>query len=269
MPSVGPFRYDQFCPLARASELLAERWTLLVVRELLLGPQRFSDLRRRLPGVSASVLSTRLRALEERGVVARRRLPPPAASTVVELTELGRALRPVVVAMAAWGIRLMEPRRPGDHFEPSWLRLGLMIVIGPDATPSRCFELRVPDRDEEVVIFVTGGPSGTRLYENGAPAPEPRRVDATLRGDAKVLLDIVIGAIDPERALAAGDLAFDGDPAALPDFPRLFSIDAALAGRSSVNAPAVPRSVPTSNPNSNPNPTPNPNPNPNPASSLD
>lgn len=245
---MATFRYDQFCPLARASEVLAERWTLLVVRELLLGPQRFSDLRRRLPGVSTSVLSSRLRALEERGVVSRRQLPPPAASTVVELTALGLSLRPVVIAMAAWGIRLMEPRRPGDHYEPSWLRLGLMIVIGPDPTPARCFELRAPDANEEVVIFVAGGPSGTRLHDVGARAPEPHRVDATLRGDAKLLLDIVIGAVDPMRALASGDLVLEGDPDALPDFPRLFSVEAALSGRSSVNAPAV--QSPTPNPTS-------------------
>lgn len=241
------FRYDQFCPLARASEVLAERWTLLVVRELLLGPQRFSDLRRRLPGVSTSVLSNRLRALEERGVISRRQLPPPAASTVVELTELGRALRPVVVAMAAWGIRLMEPRRPGDHFEPSWLRLGLMIVIGPDPTPERCFALRAPDRDEELVLFVTGGPSGSRLIEAGERAPEPARVDATLRGDAKLLLDIVVGAVDAAEAVEAGDLQVDGDADALRDFPRLFSVEAAQSGRSSANAPD--RNTPHPTPN--------------------
>jgi len=242
---VTTFRYEQFCPLARASEVLAERWTLLVVRELLLGPQRFSDLRRRLPGVSTSVLSNRLRALEERGVVSRRQLPPPAASTVVELTELGQALRPVVVAMAAWGIRLMEPRRPGDHYEPSWLRLGLMIMIGPDPTPARCFELRAPDRDEDVVIFVAGGPSGTRLIDAGERAPAPARVDATLRGDAKLLLDIVIGAVDAAHAVDAGDLQVEGDRTALRDFTRLFSVEAALSGRSSVNAPD--RSIPTPN----------------------
>jgi DNA-binding HxlR family transcriptional regulator len=245
---VTAFRYDQFCPLARASEVLAERWTLLVVRELLLGPQRFSDLRRRLPGLSTSVLSTRLRALEERGLVSRRLLPPPAASTIVELTELGRALRPVVIAMATWGIRLMEPRRPGDHYEPSWLRLGLMIVIGPDPTPARCFELRAPDENDEVVVFVAGGAAGTRLYDVGTRPPETQRIDATLRGDAKLLLDIVIGAVDPLRALASGDLVLEGDPDALPDLPRLFSVEAALSGRSSVNAPTL--QSPTPNPTS-------------------
>lgn len=239
------FRYEQFCPLARAAEVLGERWTLLIVRELLIGPQRFSDLRRRLPGVSSSVLSSRLRALEERGVVARRALPPPAASTIVELTELGRALRPVVVALAAWGIRLMEPRRPGDHFEPSWLRLGLMILIGPQPTPARAFVLRVPDGERDTVIHVSGGPHGTRLHEDDdASAPPPDRIDATVRGDAQLLLQVAIGAQDPVAALEAGDLELSGDRDALRDLPALFSVEAALAGRSTVSpvAPGTPTS---------------------------
>ena len=114
---MADFRYAQFCPLARATEVLGERWTLLVVRELLLGPQRFSDLRRRLPGVSTSVLSARVRRLEERGVVRRRMLAPPAASSVLELTELGRGLRSAVIALSRWGLALMEPMREGDHYE--------------------------------------------------------------------------------------------------------------------------------------------------------
>jgi DNA-binding HxlR family transcriptional regulator/putative sterol carrier protein len=232
------FRYEQFCPLARAAEVLGERWTLLVVRELLIGPQRFSDLRRRLPGVSSSVLSSRLRALEERGVVARRALPPPAASTIVELTDLGRALRPVVVALAAWGIRLMEPRRPGDHFEPSWLRLGLMTLIGPQPTPARAFVLRMPDGDGETLIHVSGGPQGTRLHDAATGPAPPDRIDATVRADAQLLLQIATGATDPVAALEAGELALSGDRAALRDLPALFSVEAALAGRSTVNAAA-------------------------------
>ena len=104
---MAEFRYAQYCPLARAAELLGERWTLLVVRDLLMGPQRFTDLRGRLPGVSPSVLSERLARLEERGVVCRRTLPPPAPAIVYELTEAGRALDKAVAALASFGMRFL------------------------------------------------------------------------------------------------------------------------------------------------------------------
>src|SRR6266852_4653604 len=100
-------RYDQFCALARAAEILGERWTLLIVRELLLGPRRFSDLRERLDGVSPSVLTERLGRIEKIGLVRRSVLPPPAASTVYELTEHGDALRPAVHELIRWGGRFL------------------------------------------------------------------------------------------------------------------------------------------------------------------
>jgi len=233
---VSGFRYKQFCPIARAAEVLGERWTLLIVRELLIEPQRFSDLMRRLPGVSSSVLSSRLRALEERGIAARRALPPPAASTVVELTELGHALRPVVVALATWGMRLMEPRRSGDHFEPSWLRIGLMVLIGPGPTPERCFALRVPDDQRDVVIHVAGGRAGTRLYEADDPSPRPERIDATVRAPAERLLAVLVGMAEPLAEHAAGRIEVTGDPDALRDLPRLFPAAGAF-GAPAASAP--------------------------------
>jgi len=101
--------YGDACPIARALDAVGERWALLVVRELLLGPQRFSDLRRALPGVSTNILTDRLRELEEHGVVRRDRLPAPAASLVYELTERGRKLAPTLDALGSWGITLPPP----------------------------------------------------------------------------------------------------------------------------------------------------------------
>src|SRR2546421_12497777 len=95
--------YQQFCGIARALDLAGERWALLVVRELVLGPKRFTDLRAGLPGIGSNVLAARLKELEQNGVVARRRLPPPAASAVYELTEYGRELEEVVLAFGRWG----------------------------------------------------------------------------------------------------------------------------------------------------------------------
>src|SRR3954468_24205124 len=102
--------YGDACATARALDVVGERWALLVVRELLLGPQRFSDVRRALPGASSNLVTDRLRELEGHGGVARRKLPPPAGSTVYELTAGGRELEPVVLALGAWGSRVTLPR---------------------------------------------------------------------------------------------------------------------------------------------------------------
>ena len=102
--------YDQYCGLARALDVLGERWTLLLVRELVMGPRRFRDLQEGLPGIGPNVLSARLKMLEAEGIAARRRLPPPGALTVYELTERGRGIEDAIVALTRWGRdRLGEP----------------------------------------------------------------------------------------------------------------------------------------------------------------
>src|SRR5687768_1790881 len=110
-------RYAQFCALARASEMLGERWTLLIIRELMLGPQRFSDLKAGLDGVSTSVLTERLNHLGELGLLRRRYLDPPAASTVYELTEIGLGLKPAMFALIRWGGNFLFPPRKDDRFD--------------------------------------------------------------------------------------------------------------------------------------------------------
>jgi len=110
--------YGQHCGLARALDRVGERWTLLVVRELLVGPARYTDLRAALPGMATNLLADRLRALEAEGIVARRELPPPAASTVYELTEVGRDLEDAVHALIRWGGRWMAEPAPQDVLRP-------------------------------------------------------------------------------------------------------------------------------------------------------
>ncbi len=235
-PAVPDFRYAQFCPMARATEILGERWTMLVVRELLLGPQRFSDLRRRLPGLSSSVLTARLRQLEERGLLSRRELPPPAAANVFELTELGQALRPVMLELTRWGIRLMRPPEPGDHFEPSWLRLGLHAFASPSPTPARRYALRIPDGRHEVAIRVEGGPGGTSVADDGPQLTEDWEI--LLRGDAMQFFALMSGAVDPVEAAGRGDIVVEGDLAALADFPALFDLRAMAADEPHANNPS-------------------------------
>ena len=98
-------RYEQYCPMAHALDLVGDRWALLIVRDLMHGPLRYTDLVERLPGIGTNILAARLRDLERHGVVTRRILPPPAASRVYDLTDYGRELRPALRELALWGAR--------------------------------------------------------------------------------------------------------------------------------------------------------------------
>ncbi|HEY3344300.1 MAG TPA: helix-turn-helix domain-containing protein, partial [Anaerolineaceae bacterium] len=118
--------YNQFCALAYALDAIGERWTLLIVRELLTGPRRFKDLIDGLPGISTNLLSERLKSLVKQGIIDRRVLPPPAGSAVYELTPLGRGLENAVVELGRWGSRLMPPEIEGASL-PSIGTVGLAI----------------------------------------------------------------------------------------------------------------------------------------------
>jgi DNA-binding HxlR family transcriptional regulator len=213
------FRYSQLCALARAAEVVGERWTLLIVRELLPGSRRFTDLRARLDGVSASVLSQRLLALEESGLVLRRYLEPPAASTVYELTEAGRALEPAVHALVRWGVRALLPVRGRERVESDWLRLALTAYARREPTPARSFTLRVRQPRRDVAVRVAGGADGTTVSEAGAPS------DATLTGDPQTMLGLVSGMLVPAAAVRAGQVRLEGDAGALDDFAALFNVE--------------------------------------------
>jgi DNA-binding HxlR family transcriptional regulator len=136
--------YDQYCPIAHALDLVGERWSLLVVRELLHdGPLRYSDLHARLDGCGTNILAARLKALEQGGVVRRRRLDPPAASWVYELTEYGEGLRDALHVLAHWGARsLRAPAASGD-LEPGWLPGALRIAL--PKTTAGTIEFRIGD----------------------------------------------------------------------------------------------------------------------------
>lgn len=213
---MADFRYPQCCALARAVEVVGERWTLLIVRELLLGPRRFSDLRERLDGVSASVLTARLARLEAGGLVARRVLDRPAPAVVYELTAAGRGLEPAVVALLRWGARLLLPARPRERFEADWLRLALAACARRGPTPARTFLLRVRDRRAEVVLRVAGGPSGTTVSDRFEPA------DATLSAEPSTILALMSGVLSPRAALRDRQVELTGDSDALEAFPALF-----------------------------------------------
>lgn len=213
----GP-RYPQFCALARAAEVVGERWTLLIVRELLLGPKRFTDFREGLDGISPSVLAARLARMEKSGLVHRSEWAPPAASTVYELTEDGRALRPAVLALIRWGGRFLFPPRTGERFEPEWMRLALEACARRTASPPRSFVVRVRRGPREATLRVAGGPGGTTVSQGEGA------VDATITGPVEPVLGLMSGALDPRAAIRKGLLKVTGDVAALRQFPLLFDV---------------------------------------------
>jgi DNA-binding HxlR family transcriptional regulator len=136
--------YRQFCAVSRALDVLGDRWALLVIRELLLGTRRYTDLSTALPGIPSSVLTIRLRDLELANVVRRKTLPPPAAAVVYELTPDGQALRPIVDELARWGLRLMDHPEDGDSVRAGWLTYSLSVSLPPAVLPAgAALELRL------------------------------------------------------------------------------------------------------------------------------
>ena len=142
-------RYDQYCPIACSLSLVGERWTLLVVRELMHGPKRYTDLVDGLHGIGTNILAARLKALETAGLVERRKLPPPAASTVYELTPTGQQLRPVLHELARFGARLMGPP-PLDALDPGWLVNALDLALSP-ISPAGRLAFRIGDEEASLV----------------------------------------------------------------------------------------------------------------------
>jgi len=207
-------KYDQACGTAHALDLVGDRWALLVVRELVLGPRRFTDLREGLPGIGPNVLSERLKQLEDAGVVGRRVLPPPAASTVYELTEWGSELEDVVVRLGRWGARAPNLALDNGGMRPEWLVLALRALYSPDADPGRTtYEIRFGDEP-----FWARTDGGSLAVGRGAAA-EP---DAILAGDVETLAQLVRGQLKPRAALRSGSVKLEGDRAAFDRFPTLF-----------------------------------------------
>jgi DNA-binding HxlR family transcriptional regulator len=144
--------YEQYCPVAHALELVGERWSLLIVRELLKGPKRYTDLAESLPRIGTNVLAARLKDLEGCGIIAKRRLPPPTPAQVYELTPYGVALKPVVRELARWGLRSLPAPGDDEPLAPGWLPDALDTFFAPVA-PDGSFEFRVGD---EVAALVDG-----------------------------------------------------------------------------------------------------------------
>ena len=208
--------YDDGCAAAHALDLVGERWALLVVRELLLGPKRFTDLRSGLPHVSPNVLAQRLRDLEAAGVVRRGKLPPPAASKIYELTEWGRDLEPVIIALGRWGVR--SPSKPPDaELGVDSLILSFRTMFDPDRAEgldaSYGFRLGEDRFRAEVA-------KGRLEIERGPTAGS----DATVEADAGTMAALVYGDLELGDALSSGDLRIEGDRSVVERFLALFPL---------------------------------------------
>jgi DNA-binding HxlR family transcriptional regulator len=208
--------YDDGCAAAHALDLVGERWALLVVRELLLGPKRFTDLRSGLPHASPNVLAQRLRDLEAVGIVRRGKLPPPAASKIYELTEWGRDLEPVIIALGRWGVR--SPTKPPDaELGIDSLILSFRTMFDPDRAEGldAVYEFRLgEDRFRAEVA------EGRLEIERGT-AEQP---DATVETDAGTLAALVYDDLELDDTLSSGDLNIQGDRAAVESFLVLFPL---------------------------------------------
>ncbi len=211
--------YSQYCPVAHALGLVGERWALLVVRDLLKGPKRYSDLLDSLPGIGTNILASRLRDLESGGVVRKTKLPPPAASTVYELTPYGRELEEVVHALARWGARSLGPPAPGTELAPGWSASAARALFDPHAAEGvvETYELRV-DGDVSKLRVADG-----TLDAREGPAED---ADATIETDAATLFALVGHELSPGEALVSGRVRVQGDEAALERFVAIFTFAA-------------------------------------------
>jgi DNA-binding HxlR family transcriptional regulator len=189
-------RYGQRCPVARALDVIGERWTPLIVRELLTGPKRYTDLVDGLPGIGTNVLATRLGDLQTHGIVEKRTLPPPTPVVVYELTEAGRALGPVLRELRTWGSQYGPAPEPGDAVRPAWILASAANRL-PGLKPGRTCEIRIGQEH-----FALSGDGG--VIAGSASSP-----DAVVTIEPSVFLRLAAGKLDAARASAQSEIAGD------------------------------------------------------------
>jgi len=208
-------RYDeQYCPIARALDVLGDRWTLLILRELVAGDQRFTDLRRNLPGIAPTVLTQRLRTMGEEGLVTTRELPPPAARTVYTLSERGRSAMPVLSALARWGMPLLEEPDDDQVVRP-WTAINIAVAIYYDAEAATGI-------DERYLFRVDGEEITLSSVKGGGPRrDEP---DLVLDSSARLWIDLRHGRLTVREATKQHLLRTTGSKSALANFQRIFHV---------------------------------------------
>lgn len=208
--------YEDGCAGAHALDLVGERWALLVVRELLLGPKRFTDLRAGLPGISPNVLTQRLQELEQASVVVRRKLPPPAGAWVYELSDWGRELEVVIVELGRWGARSPTlPREAALSIDSIILSFRAMF----DPAAAKGFKASYELRFGEDRFYAKVADGKIELARGSAERP-----DAVIETDPNTLAALVYDGGDLAAALRAGELKYEGDKPAVKRFLTLFTL---------------------------------------------
>ncbi len=204
--------YNQLCGLAYGLDMVGERWTILVIRELIAGPQRFTDLMNGLPGISTNLLTDRLKKLEQRGLIQRRTLPPPAASTVYELTAVGRGLEKMLLELGRWGSQFI----PADISGVQVLHVGSYAL-----TPKTFFRPELAQEMDVVYALDIDGDHQQIHIQRGEIAVQqgqPAAPDVRLTTDALTYLGLLQHHLTPEQAVAAGAAQVDGEIALLNQF---------------------------------------------------
>jgi DNA-binding HxlR family transcriptional regulator len=209
--------YGQYCGFSRALEVVGERWAMLIVRDLLVGPKRFTDLHRGLAGIPSNVLTARLKELEQGGVVRRRLLPRPSGSIIYELTEYGLELEDAVVHLGRWGAKALGVPRCDEILTDNAVIMAMRSTFRPeDAGKTRAtYELRLGD------IVINLRIDGPKLEVAKGPLPGADLVVET----GPAIKALMSGEMTPAEAIESGSVHLTGDPALLSRFVTMFRID--------------------------------------------
>ena len=200
--------YGQYCGLAKALDVVGDRWTLLIVRELMgRGGLRYTDLRDGLPGIATNLLASRLRSLEKGGVITREAAPPPIATTLFRLTPRGESLRPAIVELGRWGVPLLAEAPETDAFRGHWLSWPVELYLRDPQPDHPATAIQLHAGSEAVVIETANGEIRTRVGVSEHP-------DAVLSGSPQIVAAALMGSVPLDIARTQG-LHFEGDPAVL------------------------------------------------------
>ena len=226
-------RYHQYCALARALDVVGDRWTLLIVRELWPGARRFTDLVEGLPGISRRLLSERLRDLRRDGIIARKELRPPAARQVYELTDQGRDLATAMAPLAAWGSRYLGELGPTDRIRPRSSAVGMAILADREAAKGV----------RETYQYIVGDASFHFIVDDGSIEVRDglaEEASVVVRTDEETWMDILADRITASAAAASGALVVAGDRQSSKRIGKIFSRDRMLSRpRDAVLADAI------------------------------
>jgi DNA-binding HxlR family transcriptional regulator len=210
--------YHQYCPVAHALDMIGDRWTLLIIRDLLMGPKRFVDLQTGLPGLGTNILTVRLKGLEQNGVIARRFLPPPAASTVYELTPYGSQLEESLTALAHWGAQSLGSLKPDQVIEPDAVMMALygLFKSGKEFAGSASYEIRCQDERFQQAFFVHVHGKSVEVTRGDMIAP-----DIVMGLHVETLYALSGQQITLQDAIEQDKISLEGSAQAIADFTGL------------------------------------------------